>query len=113
MCSSLLHLAVGSLTQAEKKKYCCYNFSKNKKLLFSLKMTKETFHCSKQGRTGNKQENPVMEYGLSCNSYRFPFTVKNSDTFMITLLSVQHFPACSLFYHVRHFSARVKTPVIL
>ena len=59
-------------------------------------------HCNtEQGRTANKQGNPVLKTGLSCNRYRiFPVTGKNRDAYKVISLSWQYLPACSLFYPV-------------
>ena len=43
------------------------------------------FHLRLRRRTGNKQGNPIMKAGLSCNSYRiFPVTGRNSNTCRMT-----------------------------
>ena len=52
-----------------------------------------------QGRTGNKQGNPVKKTGLTCILYLMSslYTGENSKTCRINLLLSQDFPACSLF----------------
>ena len=49
-------------------------------------------HCNaKQGRTGNKQGNPVMKTRLSCNHYRiYPFTRKNSKAYRSCNIDLQY-----------------------
>ena len=73
MCSSLLLLAVGSLIYLKLKKILLLQAKQKQKMM------KGTFHChTKHVRTGKKQENPVMEKGLSYNSYKMFFvTGKN------------------------------------